>query len=77
MGIVTVGTRNVSAESWAGENSVSAPSVETRISILPFFKIDEGTEIVGRRSLGIVSDTSPYLSTCQRLASRRQGDSEA
>jgi hypothetical protein len=37
--------------------------------MLPFFKIDEGTEIVGRRSLGIVSDTSPYLSTCQRLTS--------
>jgi hypothetical protein len=44
---------------------------------LPFFKIDEGTEIVGMRSLGIDSDTSPYLSTCQRLTSTRQGGNEA
>jgi hypothetical protein len=59
--IVTVGTRNVSAVNVVVDGMDSAPKLDTRISRLPFLRTWDGTVMVGRRSLGIDSEVSPYL----------------
>lgn len=59
--MVTFGTRKDSADSVAPDVSGSEPIELTRISRLPFFKIGERMVMVGRRSFGIDSETSPYL----------------
>lgn len=59
--MVTFGTRNASADSVVPEVSCSEPIELTRISRLPFFRIGEQIAMVGRRSLGMDSETSPYL----------------
>jgi hypothetical protein len=57
--MVTFGTRNDSADRAALDVSGSEPIELTRISRLPFFRIGERTAMVGRRSFGIDSETSP------------------
>lgn len=59
--MVTFGTRNASADSVVPDVSGSEPIELTRISRLPFFNMGERIVIVGRRSLGMDSETSPYL----------------
>ena len=56
---MTLGTRKVSAEIVVPEEPESEPSELTKISKLPFFKTGDRTVIVGRRLLGMVSETSP------------------
>jgi hypothetical protein len=59
--MVTVGTRKVSAVRVVPAKSVSEPSVLTKISKLPCFRMGDGIAIVGSRSFEIDSETSPYL----------------
>lgn len=71
--MVTVGTRKVSAWNVAALGSDPKPRVLTRISKLPFFRMGDGTEIVGSRSLGIDAEISPYLRMDSRISTRHGG----